>query len=453
MLNIDPKIWKESYLWEYEAYPFFSSVYLKVMLPNPKKYYSTWQNLLHYFHNGLVILYLPKNYTTHLGKLIIDESLNNDDAFLVEYKLMHKQVKQTIDLCLECRKKDEYLKLEKWWPATQKALSDTTAILFNFDFTADEFLMDLRKNNEYDFLLIKQYLVEDKQSFINEAGQRLKELEKKYPEDQNQIYNIFMTEYGWFQNSYKGIFHISKEWLENYAIGLHHRSQNEVSELPVLPEKYRLFIDTIRESITFKDDKKKLLLVAVELMEKWLRNICESNNWDYSVLRWLTVDEVLQVINGSQPEYLKKANGYSNNNSRCGVATSIGFDDATVDGFKAVDKLVRQNHDDMTIKGFPASKGNIQGRVRIVFDPGRDIHDFNPGDILVTGMTRPEFLPIMKIAGAIITDEGGISCHAAILARELKKPCIIGTKFATRNLKDGDLVEVDADNGIVKILL
>jgi hypothetical protein len=67
-------------------------------------------------------------------------------------------------------------------------------------------------------------------------------------------------------------------------------------------------------------------------------------------------------------------------------------------------------------------------------------------------MTRPEFVPLMKKAGAIITNEGGITCHAAIIARELKKPCIIGTKIATQVLKDGDFVEVDADAGVVRIL-
>ncbi|MBU4375310.1 hypothetical protein KKH38_02310, partial [Patescibacteria group bacterium] len=67
-------------------------------------------------------------------------------------------------------------------------------------------------------------------------------------------------------------------------------------------------------------------------------------------------------------------------------------------------------------------------------------------------MTRPEHLMGMKKAGAIITDDGGITCHAAIIARELGIPCIIGTKIATKVLKDGDFVEVDAERGIVKIL-
>ncbi|NQT49120.1 hypothetical protein HQ571_00320 [Candidatus Kuenenbacteria bacterium] len=69
--------------------------------------------------------------------------------------------------------------------------------------------------------------------------------------------------------------------------------------------------------------------------------------------------------------------------------------------------------------------------------------------ILVTPMTQPELVPYMKNAVAFVTDEGGITCHAAIISREMKKPCIIGTKVATKVLKDGDLVEVDADKGVV----
>ena len=100
-----------------------------------------------------------------------------------------------------------------------------------------------------------------------------------------------------------------------------------------------------------------------------------------------------------------------------------------------------------------ASQGqgeNIQGRVRVVIDPKND--KFSEGAILVTSMTRVEFVPLMRIAKAVITDEGGLACHAAIISRELNLPCIIGTKIATKVLHDGDLVEMDMDRGIVKIL-
>jgi len=106
------------------------------------------------------------------------------------------------------------------------------------------------------------------------------------------------------------------------------------------------------------------------------------------------------------------------------------------------------------IKGFVASIGlspRVSGRVRIVLEPSK-IKDFRKGDILVAGMTRPEFVPLMRKARAVITNEGGITTHAAIVSRELNIPCIIGTKIATRVLKDGDKVEMDLEKGTVKKL-
>ena len=103
------------------------------------------------------------------------------------------------------------------------------------------------------------------------------------------------------------------------------------------------------------------------------------------------------------------------------------------------------------IRGQVAQKGKVTGRVKIVKNR-RQLDKVEEGDILVSPMTTPDFLPAMKKAIAFVTDEGGIVCHAAIVAREMKKPCIIATKIATQVLKDGDLVEVDADNGVVRIL-
>jgi pyruvate,water dikinase len=67
-------------------------------------------------------------------------------------------------------------------------------------------------------------------------------------------------------------------------------------------------------------------------------------------------------------------------------------------------------------------------------------------------MTSPEFVHAMKLSAAIVANEGGVLCHAAIMSRELRKPCIIGTKIATDVIKTGDMVEVDADKGVVTIL-
>jgi phosphohistidine swiveling domain-containing protein len=101
--------------------------------------------------------------------------------------------------------------------------------------------------------------------------------------------------------------------------------------------------------------------------------------------------------------------------------------------------------------GQTAQPGFARGVVKIVIR-AKDMHKMNKGDILVSIATDPDVVPAMKKAAAIITEQGGITSHAAIVSRELGTPCIIGTKIATKILKDGDMVEVDANKGIVRKL-
>lgn len=100
--------------------------------------------------------------------------------------------------------------------------------------------------------------------------------------------------------------------------------------------------------------------------------------------------------------------------------------------------------------GRPAFSGKAAGRVRLIRFIA-EAKKLKSGEVLVASMTDPRYLPAMRKAAAIITDEGGLTCHAAIVARELGIPCIVGTKIATQVLNDGDRVAVDAGKGIVKI--
>ena len=105
------------------------------------------------------------------------------------------------------------------------------------------------------------------------------------------------------------------------------------------------------------------------------------------------------------------------------------------------------------IKGNVAStcnKKSVIGIARTISDPKKE--KFDKGDILVTSMTRIEFVPLMKKAKAIVTNEGGIACHAAIVSRELGIPCIIGTKNATKLIKNGDKIKLDLVKGNVFII-
>lgn len=119
----------------------------------------------------------------------------------------------------------------------------------------------------------------------------------------------------------------------------------------------------------------------------------------------------------------------------------------------AADIVMRLEHiqkeETQQLKGQIACRGKVSGIARIILTMSKDVQ-FDDGDILITICSNPEFMPLITKSAAIVTDEGGLTCHAAIISRELNKPCIIGTKYATTVIKDGDLVEVDAEKGIIR---
>lgn len=100
------------------------------------------------------------------------------------------------------------------------------------------------------------------------------------------------------------------------------------------------------------------------------------------------------------------------------------------------------------VKGETASKGLYSGPVRLVKDPS-ELNKVEEGDVLVTKMTTPDMVPAMQKAGAIVTDEGGLTCHAAIVSREMGTPCLVGTEVATKVLEEGTIITVNATQGIV----
>ncbi|MEM4024624.1 MAG: pyruvate, water dikinase, partial [Metallosphaera sp.] len=107
------------------------------------------------------------------------------------------------------------------------------------------------------------------------------------------------------------------------------------------------------------------------------------------------------------------------------------------------------------VKGLAASPGIASGKARVLLDV-KDAKEFQKGEILVTKMTDPDWVPVMKAASAIVTDEGGITSHAAIVSRELGIPAIVGAKEATKVLETGQEITVDATRGVVydgKIIL
>ncbi len=104
--------------------------------------------------------------------------------------------------------------------------------------------------------------------------------------------------------------------------------------------------------------------------------------------------------------------------------------------------------EEILVRGNGVSPGRGSGRVKIIVDV-KEISRFQQGDILVTEMTTPDWVPAMKIASAVVTNLGGKTCHAAIVSRELGVPCVVGTENATKVLRDGDVITVDGQRGLI----
>lgn len=96
-------------------------------------------------------------------------------------------------------------------------------------------------------------------------------------------------------------------------------------------------------------------------------------------------------------------------------------------------------------------KDKVKGKTKIILSQ-KDFYKMKKGDILVAINTTPNYIPVIRLASAIISDEGGFLSHAAIVSRELKIPCMVGTKIATKLLKDGDTVELNLTKGVVRML-
>jgi pyruvate,water dikinase len=124
-------------------------------------------------------------------------------------------------------------------------------------------------------------------------------------------------------------------------------------------------------------------------------------------------------------------------------AKSVEIPEA-IEGKKPEERL------EVVVRGISAGrKGYGVGVAKVVLNPEDANREMHKGDILVTDMTNPDFVPFMKIASAIVTDKGGVTSHAAIVSRELSIPCIVGTETATQVMKTGKAYTVDSRNGIV----
>src|SRR3989344_1091521 len=213
------------------------------------------------------------------------------------------------------------------------------------------------------------------------------------------------------------------------------------------PKEVRTLLRFVQQLIYLKTYRIDVYTLAAYKSIDLRRETAKRLHLTLPELNQLELGEVVKLLQGKNiAKELTQRDKYAVVKINDGL--TITFDCSEISEIRAaLEKPVASGH----VKGNTAHGGKVRGKARVILTD-REIHKVQQGEILVCNITNPDYNPVFdKIAG-LITDEGGILCHSAIMAREFKIPCIIGTKNATYAIKDGDEIELDADAGIARIL-
>lgn len=288
---------------------------------------------------------------------------------------------------------------------------------------------------------------------IRDVGQAIKNHTAKYcwvPYD----YGAYSWDEKYFKTVLDKILHENQvetllQKSEDYFNGLAERQSAIIKEL-LVDEYHQNLFDAMRQASYLLDYKKQIYTILHWKSERFFLEIADRLKITRDQFQYYLPEELKLALTENKPLPAETLQARLTNSVVVWEGdktwfTAIGKADEFVQQY-----LKAGGKEEKMLGGVIASAGKYSGPVKIVCGAS-ELNKVVKGDVLVASMTTPEYVPAMRKAGAIITDEGGVMCHAAIVSRELGIPCVVGTKNATKILKDGDMVEVNANHNSVRI--
>ncbi|MBI4453051.1 hypothetical protein HY636_00235 [Candidatus Woesearchaeota archaeon] len=299
---------------------------------------------------------------------------------------------------------------------------------------------------------------------------------KKFEANKNlseKMIDVHQQKFFWLLNSYHhtqvlSTEHFKKELsalplkeAEKKLKAIEDMKTNVLNRKKELVKKYNLSsnVEKIAHRLAFciwwQDQRKKFIFITNAYIDALLMEMSKRFNINFDSLHYYCIEEINKLIKENKPLAEKEISLrklYFMRNYYAGDNKSKVFCGKDVENIIKPYTEIKIYPNLKEFKGTVVSIGNkskVKGIVKVV-KSGKEIGKVNKGDVLVAPMTAPDYVVGMKKASAIITDEGGITCHAAIVSRELGIPCIVGTGIASKILKDGDVIEVNANHGIVR---
>lgn len=431
-----------------------------------------------FFEDNTADWYLNLNESKKTGSQLI-KKIKNDSNFVVRLIKKWEDDERRFQKHFEKNKFKNFSKYsdseilsvyKKTLALYQKCIS-STSLIDGFVFSFDEYRRKYLSHIPDEYLSLLSIPI--KSSFVRKEEKELEKialiiLKKGMTSKEDFLKNLevkklikkHQQKYFWLKNNYTNATVLKEQFfidriseLVNKREGLLQDKKGKIKKKKIF-KKIRLFQKdkNILKSLPYwgswQDDRKQYSLWLTHLFELLISEIAARKGIQKNVLKYLLPQEIFQ---GYRENYKGKSDRYPD----CLFFERNGkFEFITGKKGKLIfNEIFKTNisKDVALIKGNTANGGFYKGKVAIV-KSATEVDKVKKGNILVAVMTRPDYIFGIKKAGAIITDEGGITSHAAIVSRELNIPCIIGTKIATRVLNDGDLVEVDANKGVVKVL-
>ena len=296
---------------------------------------------------------------------------------------------------------------------------------------------------------------------------------KKEGENAESLLDEHATKYFWARNSYYSTQVLGKEYFKKELVDILakypdsakylselERADNEALEKKkalisglALGEKEMALVELVSCFVWVQDYRKEHIMRANHYLDLLLNEIGRRKGFSKIEMAYTLPRDMPKIADG-----LLKKSDLKARMKNCLIIWKEFHDDYLIFTGAEAQRRAKQvfaerafAHGLLEIQGLSANTGRRTGRAFVTMSP-KEAEKLTAGDILVTSMTSPDFIEGMRKAAAIATDEGGITSHAAILARELGVPCVVGTKIATKAIKTGDRIEVDGNHGFVRKL-
>ncbi|MFH0854566.1 MAG: PEP-utilizing enzyme [bacterium] len=477
-IDINPK---KPFIWgPIEFRLIYGSIFINAILTDLEKYYPwPWPPTLLLFENGKIFFIMDDEKLKTTGGKYFKKYFLNESDFKKHWQKWSNWIKKYEKFYGEARK----IKFKK--------LKDNDLYLWfkkfcelNIDFWLIVHVPEIANWGGEHFLKLKlkelypekfkEYLeiltASEKPSFFQEEEMSLLKLALiKDKKRQNEKIKEHSQKYQWLLNSYGGNRVLKQGYFKKRLTELIKKTtaENEINkiknalkmnknrkQLLNCPADIKFMADKLSESIWWQDFRKGYIWRLNYLLDIFIKELSERKNIEFKELLWCQAGELEKIFKCKKinikeiAERRKYFALYASKNSLSEIT-----DKNKLEKFKKIYLSSEEKKEIKEFQGLVVSKGNdkkITGRVKIISNPFTQFKNFKAGDILVAGMTSPEFVILMKKAKAIITDHGSMVCHAAIVSRELKKLCVVGAKIATQVLKNGDMVEVDAESGAIR---